>query len=64
VRLIAHYSFAVLFVIGHLAMGLRAVLLGHGVRVAVADRAAWIICLIGLAASGVIAVAQLRCCQS
>jgi hypothetical protein len=64
VRLIAHYSFAVLFVIGHLAMGLRAVLLGHGVRVAAADRAAWIICLIGLAASGVIAVAQLRCCKS
>jgi hypothetical protein len=64
VRLIPHYSFAVLFVISHLAMGLRAVFLGHGVSVAAADRAAWITCLVGLAVSCVIAVAQLSCCQS
>ena len=60
VRLIPHYSWAVLFVICHLAMGLRAILLGHRVRVAVADRAAWIICSAGLAVSLVIATAQLR----
>ena len=60
VRLIPHYSLAVLFVFGHLAMGLRAVLVGHGVRVALADRASWTICSIGLALSLVIAVAQLR----
>jgi hypothetical protein len=59
VRLIPHYSLAVLFVIGHLAVGLRAVLLGHGVGVAVADRAAWIICSTGLALAIVIAIAQL-----
>jgi hypothetical protein len=64
VRLIPHYSFAVLFLIGHLAMGVRAVLLGHGVSVAAANRAAWTICLVGFAASGVIATAQLSCCQS
>jgi hypothetical protein len=60
VRLIPHYSLAVLFVIGHLAMGLRAVLLGHGVRAALADRSTWIICSVGLAVSLVITVAQLR----
>jgi hypothetical protein len=59
VRLIPHYSLAVLFVIGHLAVGLRAVLLGHGVGVAVADRAAWIICSTGLALAIIIAIAQL-----
>jgi hypothetical protein len=60
VRLIPHYSLAVLFAISHFAMGLRAVLLGRGVGVAGADRAAWTICAIGLAVSGVIAIAQLR----
>jgi succinate dehydrogenase/fumarate reductase cytochrome b subunit len=60
VRLIPHYSLAVLFVVGHLAMGLRAILVSHGVRVALADRTSWTICSIGLALSLVIAVAQLR----
>jgi hypothetical protein len=60
VRLIPHYSLAVLFVISHLAMGLRAVLLGRGVSVAISDRIAWIICSIGLAVSCVVMVAQLR----
>jgi hypothetical protein len=63
VRLIPHYSLAVLFVISHLAVGLRAVLLDHGVSGIVANRAAWTICLIGLGVSCVIAAAQLSCCS-
>jgi hypothetical protein len=59
VRLIPHYSLAPLFVISHLAMGLRAVLLGHGVRVAFANRLAWVICGIGLGVSLAITIAQL-----
>jgi hypothetical protein len=59
VRLIPHYSLAPLFVISHLAMGLRAVLLGHGVRAAFANRLAWVICGIGLGVSLLIAIAQL-----
>jgi hypothetical protein len=60
VRLIPHYSLAVLFVISHLAMGLRTVLLGHGVILASANRLTWFICGIGLAVSLVITIAQLR----
>jgi hypothetical protein len=60
VRLIPHYSLAPLFVIGHLAMGLRAILLGHGVRVRFTDRVAWVICGIGLGVSFIIAIAQLN----
>jgi hypothetical protein len=41
-------------------MGLRRVLLAHGVVVASADRLAWIICGVGLAVSLVITIAQLR----
>ena len=59
VRLIPHYSLATLLVISHLAMGLRAVLLGHGVRVASANRVAWTICGIGLGAALIITIAQL-----
>ena len=59
VRLIPHYSLAPLFVLSHLAMGLRGVLLGHGVRAGFANRLAWVICGIGFAVSLVIAVAQL-----
>jgi hypothetical protein len=59
VRLIPHYSLATLFVISHLAMGLRAVLLGHGVQVASANRLAWIICGIGLGVALIIIIAQL-----
>jgi hypothetical protein len=44
VRLIPHYSLAPLFVISHLAMGLRAVLLGHDVRVGIANRLARVVC--------------------
>jgi len=59
VRLIPHYSLAPLFVISHLAMGLRGVLLGHGVRAVFANRLAWVICTIGLGVSLLIAIAQL-----
>jgi hypothetical protein len=60
VRLIPHYFLAVLFLIGHLAVGLRAVLLGHGVRAITAARATWAICTVGLALSLAVMVAQLR----
>jgi hypothetical protein len=59
VRLIPHYSLAPLFVISHLAMGLRAILLGHDVRVGFANHVAWVICGIGLGVSVIIAIAQL-----
>ena len=59
VRLIPHYSLASLFVISHLAMGLRAVLIGHDVRVAFANCFAWVVCWIGLGVSLAITIAQL-----
>jgi hypothetical protein len=59
VRLIPHYSLAVLFVISHLAMGLRSVLLGHGVVLARANRLAWIVCGTGLPVSLAVTIAQL-----
>ena len=59
VRLIPHYSLAPLFVISHLAMGLRAVLIGHDVRVAFANCFAWVVCWIGLGVSLAITIAQL-----
>jgi hypothetical protein len=60
VRLIPHYSLAVLFLFGHLAVGLRAVLLGHGIRAIKATRTTWTICAAGFALALVIMVAQLR----
>ena len=59
VRLIPHYSLAVLFLICHLAMGLRAILLAHGAKVGQANRLAWTGCALGLVLSVVIIVAQL-----
>src|SRR5262249_29507546 len=59
VRLIPHYSLAVLFVISHFAMGARAILLGHGALVTTANRLAWIICGIGVAVSLLVTIAQL-----
>jgi hypothetical protein len=59
VRLIPHYSLAVPFLIGHLAVGLRTVLLNHDVGTIAADRLTWIICAIGLAVSLLITAAQL-----
>jgi hypothetical protein len=60
VRLVPHYFLAVLFLIGHLAVGLRAVLLGHGVGAITAARTTWVICTAGLAVSLAVTVAQLR----
>jgi len=48
-----------LFLISHLAMGLRAVLIGHEVRVAFANCFAWVVCGIGLGLSLAITIAQL-----
>jgi hypothetical protein len=59
VRLIPHYSLAVLFVISHLAMGARAIVLGHGALLTAANRLAWIICGIGVAVSLLVTIAQL-----
>lgn len=59
VRLIPHYSLAVLFVISHLAMGARAILLGHGALLTAANRLAWVICGIGVAVSLLVTIAQL-----
>jgi hypothetical protein len=60
VRLIPHYSLGVLFLVSHLAVGRRAILLGHGVCPITAARTTWSICAFGLALSLAIVVAQLR----
>jgi hypothetical protein len=59
VRLIPHYSLAILFVVSHSAMGLRTVLLAHGVHDVSANRLTWITCGFGLAVSLVITFGQL-----
>ncbi|MFL6630266.1 MAG: hypothetical protein ACJ8G1_27775 [Vitreoscilla sp.] len=51
IRLLPHYALGVFCALAHLACGLRAVLLGHGVPPAVADRA-W---RAGLASAAVVA---------
>jgi hypothetical protein len=51
IRLVPHYALGVFFVLGHLASGLRIVLLAHGVTRRGADRA-WVA---GLVTAGVIA---------
>lgn len=60
VRLIPHYSLAVSFVIAHLGLGLRGVLLAHRVSPFRADRIAWAVGAIGSAFALTITVAQLR----
>jgi hypothetical protein len=40
-RLIPHYSLGVLFVLAHIACGLRTVMLGHGVSIHKANRICW-----------------------
>lgn len=60
VRLIPYYSLGVLFLVSHLAVGLRAILLGHGVRPITAARTTWTTCALGLALALAILVAQLR----
>src|SRR5205807_5445614 len=59
VRLIPHYSLAVLFLICHLAMGLRTILLAHRAKVGLANGLAWTVCALGLVLSVVIIIAQL-----
>ena len=53
IRLLPHYALGVFFIIGHLSSGLRVVMLAHGVRTAVANRA-W---AAGLTAGAVISAA-------
>jgi len=59
VRLIPHYSFGVWFVVTHIGLGLRRVLLFHSVSPAAADRVAWGVGALGLALALTITVAQL-----
>jgi hypothetical protein len=59
VRLIPHYSLGVWFVITHMGLGLRVVLLGHRVSPAAANRVAWGVCALGAAVALTITVAQL-----
>jgi hypothetical protein len=53
IRLLPHYALGVFFIVGHLSSGLRMVMLAHGARTAVADRA-W---AAGLTAGAVISAA-------
>jgi hypothetical protein len=59
VRLIPHYSLGVWFVICHMGLGLRSVLLAHRVSPSVADRAAWIVGALGAVIALTITIAQL-----
>lgn len=59
VRLIPHYSLGVWFVICHMGLGLRGVLLAHRVSPSVADRAAWVVGALGAAVALTITIAQL-----
>ncbi len=57
VRLIPHYSLAVWWVITHLGLGLRIVLLGYGVSPTVANRVAWGTAGLGLVVASIITAA-------
>jgi hypothetical protein len=59
VRLIPHYSLGVWFVITHMGLGLRGVLLAHEVSPPVADRVAWGVGALGAAFALTITIAQL-----
>ena len=59
VRLVPHYSLGVWFVITHIGLGLRGVLLFHGVRQATADRVAGGFAALGLSLALTITIAQL-----
>jgi len=59
VRLIPHYSLGVCFVVTHMGLGLRSVLLFHSVSPAAADRVAWGVGALGVAFALTITVAQL-----
>ncbi len=60
VRLIPHYSLGVWFVITHMGLGLRGVLLAHRVSQPLADRAAWVVGALGALFALTITVAQLN----
>lgn len=60
VRLIPHYSLGVWFVIVHIGLGLRGVLLAHRVSPLAAGRVAWALGALGAALALTITVAQLR----
>jgi hypothetical protein len=57
VRLVPHYSLAVWWVITHLGLGLRIILLGHGVSATVANRVAWGTAALGLVVASIITAA-------
>lgn len=59
VRLIPHYSLGVWFVITHMGLGLRGVLIFHGVSTTAADRVAWGVGALGAAVALTITIAQL-----
>lgn len=46
IRLLPHYALGVFFVLGHLASGLRSVMIAHGIRTSVANRI-WVAGLMG-----------------
>ena len=58
IRLLPHYALGVFFILGHLASGLRVVMLAHGVRKTVTDRV-WFVGLAGGAAISVAIVSAL-----
>lgn len=53
IRLLPHYAFGVLFVLSHLSLGLRQVLIAHKVDLRAANR----LCLLGIGASLIVAAA-------
>src|SRR5262249_30753002 len=58
VRLIPHYSLGVWFVITHMGLGLRSVLLAHRVSPIRANRIAWATAILGAALAVTITFAQ------
>jgi hypothetical protein len=59
VRLIPHYSLGVWFVITHMGLGLRSVLLFHRAWPVAADRVAWGVGVLGAPVALTISIAQL-----
>ena len=57
IRLLPHYALGVFFVLGHLASGLRVVLLAHGVRPTIANRLWWTGIFLGATVSATITCA-------
>jgi hypothetical protein len=59
VRLIPHYSLGVWFVVAHMGLGLRGILLFHGVSPPAVDRVAWCVGALGAAVALTSTFAQL-----